>query len=57
MEEKNTQKHSEKIEKPKVERIMSNGIEVEKTTYPDGREEVVVLGKKSKIKSNPDKDE
>ena len=48
----------EETNKPKVEKMMSNGIEVEKTTYPDGSERVVVLGKKSKkLKSNPKNNE
>lgn len=42
-------------DKPKVEILTSNGIELEKTTYPDGKERVVILDK-PKLKSNPKKD-
>ena len=43
----------EKSDNPKVEKIESKGVQVEKTTWPDGRERVVVLDGKKKVKSNP----
>lgn len=48
-------KSVKKITAPKRETIDRNGVSIEKITFPDGLEKVVVKGE-AKVKPNPSKD-